>query len=251
MTLKQVYQSGDSWFHGMDPITKGFWVLTISLWLFFLRDWLSVSVVCALSILISFFGAKISLRKYLRIVIPLLLAGISLIMYQGAFRPGQGITVGPINFSYNGLGLGLILVSRVFGLIACSLAFSSTTKPKHMVLAMVRLGLPYRLAHIIYLALRFIPVVAYDVESINDAQTLRGVKHGVDRLVKLSVALLITEMRHVDETAIALEIRGFGLRETKTYLEEIKISRSGLLLACLTILVMVVHLYLLITGFKL
>ena len=108
-----------------------------------------------------------------------------------------------------------------------------------MALALVRLGMPYRLAHVAYLGLRFLPILEADMRTINDAQRLRGVKQGWGKIKRTLIALMATELRRADETAIALETRAFGLFAKQTILEEVTITRSGVALLVTTTAVIV------------
>jgi len=76
-----------------------------------------------------------------------------------------------------------------------------------------------------------------------DAQKLRGIKTGKDKLLRAIRAMLITELRRVDITAIALETRAFGLYKDKTFLETTKINLRGIFLLVFTILLIVVGVF--------
>ncbi len=228
------YRDGNTFFHHIDPITKSIWVLLVSVWLISIRDFWSVVVVSGGVLLISVFAARINLRVYLRIVVLLLSGSVSLVFFQGLFRPGVGLDLWIFHLSYDGMQLGVVLALRTFGLVAASLAFSRTTKPKHMALALIRVGMPYRLAHVAYLGLRFLPLLEADMRVINDAQKLRGVKGGWAKIKKTMIALTATELRRAEETAIALETRAFGLYDKQTILEEITITKRGVILVAVT-----------------
>jgi energy-coupling factor transport system permease protein len=214
----------------------------VSLWLISIRDLSTVIVVTMTVTFISFIGARISLRRYLRVVLLLLMGSIWLAVLQGLVRPGPGYDLGPFHLSYEGLELGLTLALRAFGLVACSLAFSRTTRPQDMSLLLIKLGMPYQLAHVAYLALRFLPLLEADIRHIDDAQRLRGVTGRWQRITKTMIALIATEIRRAEETAIALETRAFGLFDTQTQVEEITVKRSGLVLIGVTVALIIAHL---------
>jgi energy-coupling factor transport system permease protein len=107
---------------------------------------------------------------------------------------------------------------------------------------MVQARVPYRVAHVMYIALRFIPLLQIDVQAIHDAQRLRGVKPGLGKVVKTAVALLATELRRADETAVALETRAFGLYKQRNSLEQVAISGSGIFLVVVTTVLVIGHL---------
>lgn len=242
MNLKLAYQGGKSWFHHLDPITKAGWVLLVTVWLYFLSDLPNVVFVSISALVVSVLGARISPVRYLKGVIPLVVGSIMLIFYQGIFRSGPGIAFGPVRLSFVGMKLGAALSFRIFGIVAGGLALSLTTKPKHVVLAMIRLGCSYRIAYVVYLALRFLPICAEDLQANQDALTLRGVKKGAGRYIKSVVAVVITELGKVDDIAVAMETRAFGLYESRTSLEGFSIVQSGVFLLIITAVLMIAHL---------
>jgi energy-coupling factor transport system permease protein len=229
------FREGNSWFHRLDPITKFLWISVISIWMLGMRD-LAPIVLTSLTIFaIAVIGAHISLVRYFKITGLLLIGGIYLILFQGLFRPGPGVDIWIFHFSYVGMELGISLTLRTFGLVAASLAFSTTTRPKDVALALIRVGMPYRFAHVAYLGLRFLPLIEADMRTIIDAQRLRGVTGRWTMIKKMIIALVATELRRAEETAIALETRAFGLHETQTQLEKVPITRGGVILLAITL----------------
>lgn len=239
------YSPGNTWFHRLDPMTKLIWMTIASLWLISIRDLTTVVIVSLGVTVVSFVGARFSVARYLRAVIILLVGGIWLILLQGLLRPGEGYDIGPLRFSYIGLELGTTLALRAFGLVASSLAFSRTTRPQDLSLLLIKLGVSYQIAHVAYLALRFLPLLEADLRHIDDAQRLRGVKGRWQRLTKTMVALIATEIRRAEETAIALETRAFGLYEKQTQVEEITVKTSGVVLIGVTCALIGAHITLL------
>jgi energy-coupling factor transport system permease protein len=243
--VRIAYSEGHSLFHEMDPLTKFVWCFLVAVWLLSLRQLGHVIFLSLILLIVAVLGANIDIVQHMKTTLILFTGGAFLIIYQGYFQPGPGIDIWAIHFSYRGIELGFALTLRTIGLVASSLAFSRTTRPKDMALAMEQLGMSYRYSHVIYLALRFIPLFERDMQLINDAQKLRRVEGGLTKLTKTTIAMLATELRRVDETAIALETRGFGLHKQRTNLEKIAISRNGTILVACTTLLMIVHLLLL------
>ncbi len=191
-------------------------------------------------IAIAIVGARINLLEYFRISLLFFVGGTFLIAFQGLFRSGEGIDFLVLHFSYEGMSLGLAIALRTFGLVATGLSFSQTTRPKDMALSLIQIGLSYRIAHVAYLALRFLPILEADLQALNDAQQLRGVKRGWGKIKSTVIALIATQLRQSEETAIALETRGFGLHDTQTKLEEVRISMVGVILVVLTLMLIIV-----------
>ncbi|NMB70299.1 energy-coupling factor transporter transmembrane protein EcfT [candidate division WWE3 bacterium] len=225
----------------MDPITKLIWTFVVAWWLYGLRDLKSVVIVSFGVALLSFLGSRFNLMSFLKVSGVIFVGGWGLLLYQGLFRPGPGISIGALTLSYEGMALGFSLALRVFGLVAAGWAFSVSTSPQDMELAMVKMRIPYKIARVGYLALRLIPIFQRDAQAIDDIQTLRKVKKGTNRFRKSITALIATEFRLVDSISIALETRGFGLYETRTDLKAIRISVSGAALVIVTLGLMLLH----------
>ncbi len=235
--MKMIYSSGDTLFHHIDAYSKFIWSLIIAVWLMTIRDLPSVAVANCLIFATVYFGANISFTKYIRLVSFVSFGGIWLILYHGYFHSGSGIYVLGIPLSYQGMAIGLTIGLRTFGLVASGLAFSTTTSPTDLVTMFVQIGVPYRIAHVIYLGVRFITIFERDLQAIYDVQQLRGVTKRRNKFIKSLVAMLATQLRRVDETAIALETRAFGLYETQTILNPVYLTMKGILLLGISIIV--------------
>jgi energy-coupling factor transport system permease protein len=241
--MKISYREGYSMFHRVDPIMKFIWVVIVSVWLFNLRDIASVFVVSVSMTILAILGSNLQIKQYLKISIMLFIGSLFIILYQGFVRHGDGIVLGPITLSYVGLSIGTAICLRTFGLVASALAFSTTTSPQDFEMSLTKLGMSYKMAKICYLSLRLIPIFERDFQTLDDAQRLRNVKKGMSKTVKSVVAFIGTELRHADDIAIALDTRGFGLYPERTQLYSVSISRRGILLVSGTIVLMIIHLY--------
>lgn len=238
--MKIAYVPGSSFFHRLDPLTKFTWAMVVTVWLFSLGELLPVIIISFGLTTICVVGAQIPLRTYVKSLRILLGAGVFIVLFQGFFREGVGIQIGPVHFSYAGLRLGLALALRSFAFIANGLAFSRTTSPRDVSLALMKMGMPYKLAHVGYLSLRFLPLLERDYQALNDAQKIRGIKPGFKQKQRSLITLIATELRRAEETAIALETRAFGLHETQTKLEEIAISKMGIALCGITLFIIAI-----------
>lgn len=236
-----IYRTGKTVFHSLDPYTKFLWVLMLSVWLMSMIRIVDVAVASMLIFLASTTMARLPYKRFAKSALLLALGGVWLVLFQGWIRPGEGFEVVGIHFSQNGIEVGIAIILRTVGLVSSSLAFATTTKPQEMITSLVQLGVPYKLAHVAYLALRFIPLFQRDLGIINDVQTLRGVTKRRQRYLLALIAMIATQMQRVDDTAIALETRGFGLYETQTALDRVEVTRKGGLLLVATVVVIALH----------
>ena len=129
---------------------------------------------------------------------------------------GWKITIG-------GLYMALSFSLRVLVFIGIAFFISLTTAPADIAEAMVgwlkpfkKIGVPvYDIGLIIFIAMRFIPVLAEEFETIRKAQQVRGVDFSgklfqrAKKLIFLLLPVFQSALRRADELAIAIESRGF------------------------------------------
>jgi energy-coupling factor transport system permease protein len=232
------FREGNTLFHRLDPITKFTWCFITTFWLFSLTDFPTMVFGCLGLFLVALIGARLNLLRYAKSLVLISIGTPWIILFQGWSRPGPGIELGPFHLSQEGLQIGVVLALRTVGLVACSLALAQTTQAKDIVLTLRKVGVPFKYAYLIYISLRFLPLMEADLQSLNDVYTLRGVK-GWEKTRQTMVALLATEMRRVDDTTIALETRAFGLHKNPTQIEKITLTRSGLVLIGVTLIIII------------
>ena len=221
-----------SWLRGADPISKVCSAILMTTVLVSTRDLLSAFVLSAISVVVMYALSRPNIKAYYSLFSVFSGGALVLVLFQSLVRPGEGIEFASIHLSKEGAILGVALVIRTIGIIACSVAFASSTQPKDLVTMLVKFGIPFRIAFLLYLGLRFIPVFEQDARSIADAYKLRN-EGGLFKRFKMSiVSLLAIELRRVEETTIALEVRGFGRHNERTTMEEISLNVKGVVLLC-------------------
>jgi len=113
--------------------------------------------------------------------------------------------------------------ARILVFVLSTFVMSLTTNPVTLTEAIVTLLKPlrwlkvpiYDLGMILFIALRFIPVLAIEMETIRKAQYIRGVDFGgslrsrVKRSVALVLPVFFSALRRADELSVAIETRGY------------------------------------------
>lgn len=135
-------------------------------------------------------------------------------------------TLGPLEFTDEGVILGLALGLRILAVGLLTLVFLSTIEPTEFVLSLVQqLKLPARLAYSLMAALRFVPTLETEIQLIRAAHRIRGA--GVDghfswakRFYRYAIPLLAGGIRRAERVAIAMEARGFSGDAPRTYLRQ-------------------------------
>jgi energy-coupling factor transport system permease protein len=148
-----------------------------------------------------------------------------------------------------GVKVGLAIAFRIFGIVASSITIAKTTQPSDVFLLLVRMGIPYKIAYGLFTAIRFMPLMEYEAQTIRNAQYVRGIalkKKGLVNLVRqagnLLVPLVASGMRRADQSSIAMDVRGFGMYSTRTYISELKSSKLDWIFISLWVLAFIAFL---------
>jgi energy-coupling factor transport system permease protein len=128
--------------------------------------------------------------------------------------------------------------------------FFLTTSPDHLGLALEQSRVPYEFAFAFTTAVRFVPVLAEEAQTIMDAQKARGLeleKGGVLKRIRnyvpVLIPLIVSAIRRSLELAEAMESRAWGATKKRTNLYALRLRRGDFALLAITIGVLVVAIY--------
>lgn len=129
--------------------------------------------------------------------------------------------------------------------------FFLTTSPDHLGLALEQTRVPYEFAFAFTTAVRFVPVLAEEAQTIMDAQKARGLeleKGGflkrIRNYIPILIPLIVSAIRRSLELAEAMESRAWGATKKRTNLYELKLHRGDLILLVINFLILVISVYL-------
>jgi energy-coupling factor transport system permease protein len=131
--------------------------------------------------------------------------------------------------------VGIAIAFRILAIVASSMIIAQTTDSHDIFLSMTPLGMPYKLAYAVFIALRYIPLVEYEAGNIQSAQFVlgiakkegRGLKNRYNQINKFLIPFIAIGIRRADQSAMAMEVRGFGLYKTRTNLRKLEFSNTG------------------------
>ncbi len=114
---------------------------------------------------------------------------------------------------------------KYFTVTPAALLFITTTNPSEFASSLNRIGVNYKIAYSVALALRYIPDVQRDYHTIAQAQQARGIdisrKEKLPRRIKNAVAILLPlimqSLSRIDVISSAMELRGFGKKARRTW----------------------------------
>ena len=228
------YYPGESPLHRLDPRTKivATTVMAVAL---FTRDSFTALAVYAAAAVVAIALSRVPLNWFWRGMKPVLwLVGLTFLA-QVLFVPGDAFfRLGPLRLSWHGLELAGYLSLRLIVLVLLGSLLPLTTSPIALTDGLAWLTRPLRrlrvpteeFAVMVTIALRFIPTLLAELETIMRAQRARGAdfSHGgplrrARALVPVLVPLFVVSFRRADDLALAMEARCFvpGARRTRLH----------------------------------
>ncbi len=219
--------------------------------------------VCAMFVAAIIFGELIPLIALFLLPIPfVVLAGVRkewLRSLRGAaFLAGFIFIINvATSFFYSGNVLTAVDVEnaaamtlRFVVLVESFSVFFLTTSPDHLGLALEQSRVPYEFAFAFTTAVRFVPVLAEEAQTIMDAQKARGLeleKGGILKRIRnyvpVLIPLIVSAIRRSLELAEAMESRAWGATKKRTNLYALRLRRGDFALLAITVGVLVVAVY--------
>ena len=160
--------------------------------------------------------------------------------------------------TYGILEYSLALTLRFIVLVTSFSIFFLTTSPDKLSLALEKARIPYEFNFAFITAIRFVPVLADEAQTIMDAQRSRGLELDkgnfiarVRNYIPILLPLIINSIRRSLELAEAMESRAFGATEKRTNLYELRMTGFdyGVLAMILLSIILLVYLKLYFPGF--
>jgi energy-coupling factor transport system permease protein len=210
----------------IDPAAKIVWLLLISVagGVFLnARNLLFVTGVVALPFLLCNRENVVTAWKYkfLVIFVPTLLLVYHFII--SPFIQGNHLTISDVK--WNSVSYSIKILNSVLALTF----LLSTTDIRQLVNRLANLGLPLKAAFAIFLTLRFIEILRVDAASIREALKLHRKTRWL-QLTRYPVTLIFLGLHRANQTASAMDLRGFSSGIERTYFGSKKWNPAGWLL---------------------
>ena len=229
------YIDRDTPLHRMTGGAKILMVLFISLAAMITFDTRLLLVIVALACTL-FVIAKVRLRDMKLIVFLMVLMMVLNTVITYLFSPEEGVRIYGTRVEYAHL-IGRYYITReqlfyqlnitikYFAILPLALLFFVTTEPSEFAASLNKIGVNYKIAYSVSLALRYIPSVVREYQEISQAQQARGVDISrnarlttrVKGVVSILFPLIVTSIDRIDRIAGAMELRSFGKKTTRTW----------------------------------
>lgn len=238
MTLQFI--DNNSIINRTDAISKLAWVLAVVILTFQFSTNEARALMLAALLFVAIFLARVPLITIIR-TSPLIF-GIALLLglFHFFITPGEPIFVlGPLHGSAEGLTKGLGYFFRLATMVMVSFMLIWTTNIHELMVGLVKLGMPYRFAFAIFMALRFLPIVQQEVDAVKAAHAIRGrasrspFQHRFRLWQRYLFTVIVNGLRKAENTALAVESRGFGAYPDRTFVKPFRWTVSGILMVLL------------------
>lgn len=155
------------------------------------------------------------------------------------FSPYQGVEiygtrtdlfhiVGPYTVTIEQLFYHLNITLKYFSIIPIALLFMVATNPSEFAASLNKIGVNYKIAYSVAIALRYIPDVQHEYRDISFAQQARGIdmskKATLPQRIKNSTSILMplifSSLERIETISSAMELRAFGNKKKRTWYSE-------------------------------
>jgi energy-coupling factor transport system permease protein len=226
--------------HDLNPLTKLLWsVVVLFLALILDSPWYLIAIIISVMIV----GAIGKVGKETLVYMGGLLAiSVVVFLFQVLFRQGGEVyfTIFPSSWPVVGGWLpvtevgvlyGIAMSLRVMCIVSPFSVILSTTQPRDIIMALVeKLHVPYDFAFLFTTTLRFIPVVAAEVNTISQAQRSRAYPiegwnpiRKIQALIPISMPIVFIAIEKADRLGLCMDLRGYGSKN-RTYVHVFRIS---------------------------
>lgn len=114
---------------------------------------------------------------------------------------------------------------KYFSIIPMALLFMIATNPSEFAASLNKIGVSYKIAYSVSIALRYIPDVQRDYQDISFAQQARGIdmskKEKLTKRIKNSASILMplifSSLDRIEAISSAMELRAFGSNKKRTW----------------------------------
>jgi energy-coupling factor transport system permease protein len=258
------YLPGNSIFHRLDVRTKVCWLAAVLILSFIFNDPLFMLAIMGSVVFIALrIGLPFSrLRSMFQPLVPVM---ICIVLFTGfGFQQdyfvrdtsrrvlleilGLQITVG-------GVMIGVTFLVRLIIIVVSTSIVTLTTRFEDFIALMKKLHFPYALILAVSISFRFIPTLMKELETVIDAQQARGLDlekgsflQKIKKRIPLMIPMLVGGIRHSENLAIAILVRGFGASKNRASLYDIKMSRVDYTALALILIIMLIGVYIRFTG---
>lgn len=175
------------------------------------------------------------------------------------FSPYEGVQVygsrtdlfkiaGPYTVTLEQLFYQFNITIKYFSIIPMALLFMVATNPSEFAASLNRIGVNYKIAYSVSIALRYIPDVQRDYQDISFAQQARGIdmskKEKLTKRIKNSASILMplifSSLDRIESISSAMELRAFGKNKKRTWYNGRKFKKGDYITIAIAVLLLII-----------
>ncbi|RJS79926.1 energy-coupling factor transporter transmembrane protein EcfT [Candidatus Bathyarchaeota archaeon] len=153
-------------------------------------------------------------------------------------------------FTAESLESAFALTFRFVVLVESFSIFFLTTSPDNLSLALEQTRVPYEFCFAFTTAVRFVPVLANEAQTIMDAQKARGLElergnflKRIKNYIPILIPLIVSAIRRSLELAEAMESRAWGATKNRTNLYVLRMNKNDFILLAITTGILITAVY--------
>ena len=159
--------------------------------------------------------------------------------------------IGPYVITTEQLFYQFNMTVKYLTVIPIGLISLATTNPSEFAASLNKLGISYRIAYSVSIAMRYIPDIQRDFIEIAQAQQARGIdlssKEKLSKRVKnmgaILFPLILTSLERIETISYAMELRAFGKHKKRTFYNARPLQKSDVIVLIGMIVLMAVFLW--------
>ncbi|SHJ21617.1 energy-coupling factor transport system permease protein [Dethiosulfatibacter aminovorans DSM 17477] len=225
-----------------DPRTKLFIVMCIStLGLFFSNPWMQLTVFF-LGLLAAFIF-KASLMSSVKRLRKMMSVIVMIVILQSIFVKSGNVVIGTKNFTLitdEGLKRGFGFLMRLL-VILISGTIISTCSMRMLVQGLVQMKLPYDMAFMTSVGIRFLPLLMEETKDTFTAIQLKGIdirnlplKRRFEIISYVFTPVIAGTLNKAKKLSLSVECRGFRAYDRRTSIIQLKFNRSDYMILAAT-----------------
>lgn len=178
------------------------------------------------------------------------------------FAPFEGVSIygtqtdlvhiaGPYTITLEQLFYQFNITLKYFTVIPMALLFIVTTNPSEFAASLNKIGVSYKIAYTVSIALRYIPDVQREYKDISLAQQARGIdmskKEKVGKRIKNSAAIILplifSSLDRIETIVSAMVLRSFGEKKKRTWYNAREYKKRDFIVIILAVVLVIVAFY--------
>lgn len=260
------YVPGDTFYYRINPVLKlVFWVVITIVPAAFFSDPILLSVVFLSLVLLPCFLAKVSVWEILK-ALKYVLALVPMYAIINVFFFKSPPASVPYFYLLPFWKLGAVTLESILFLIGVIVKFMViivsfrlvmwTTPISYIVRSLTKVKVPWSIVLAMSTGFSYMPVIFEEAQTIQQAQSARGLKLNYRNpikkfraLIPLIMPLIACSIKRSERLTIAMLARGYGHKvKERTYMKEVAFKRDDYIFAFITAALLAIFAYLTLFG---